>query len=194
MRCSTGCPTAVTVVRWAGAAFLAATACSPPGARCARPALCAPRRPQRTPLRRAADRVALTWLNPHVYLDTVVLLGSVAAAQGELRWRFGAGAAVGERRCGSPRSAPAPGCCARCSPGPAAWRVLDALIAVVMGVLAVGLACAADRRHRSSAARRRSRCRRSASLPTRRSAPAYATSAAPRSTRRASSSARAAGR
>jgi L-lysine exporter family protein LysE/ArgO len=35
---------------------------------------------------------ALTWLNPHVYLDTVVLIGSVAARFGEERFSFAAGA------------------------------------------------------------------------------------------------------
>ena len=32
--------------------------------------------------------ITLTWLNPHVYLDTVLLLGSIAAG----RWLFGVGA------------------------------------------------------------------------------------------------------
>ena len=36
--------------------------------------------------------LALTWLNPHVYLDTVVLLGALAAQHGPERWVFGAGA------------------------------------------------------------------------------------------------------
>ena len=35
-----------------------------------------------------------TWLNPHVYLDTVFLLGTVANAQGEGRWIFAVGAPV----------------------------------------------------------------------------------------------------
>ena len=35
--------------------------------------------------------LALTWLNPHVYLDTVVLLGSVSA-QYDDRVAFGVGA------------------------------------------------------------------------------------------------------
>ena len=37
---------------------------------------------------------ALTWLNPHVYLDTVVLLGAISA-QWAQPWVFGAGAMVG---------------------------------------------------------------------------------------------------
>ena len=37
--------------------------------------------------------MALTWLNPHVYLDTVLLIGSVAATHGPSgRWWFGVGA------------------------------------------------------------------------------------------------------
>ncbi|MET0768109.1 MAG: LysE family transporter, partial [Aeromicrobium sp.] len=42
-----------------------------------------------------ATVLALTWLNPHVYLDTLVLLGSVAATHGDERWWFGVGAIVG---------------------------------------------------------------------------------------------------
>ena len=84
-----------------------------------------------------ATTLALTWLNPHVYLDTVLLLGSVAASKGtELRWAFGIGACVG-----SVLWFTALGFGARLLRGvfarPAAWRVLDSLIAVVMVVMAV---------------------------------------------------------
>ncbi|MCC4909035.1 LysE/ArgO family amino acid transporter [Microbacterium sp. cx-59] len=82
--------------------------------------------------------LALTWLNPHVYLDTVFLLGSVAATQGDGRWWFASGAATasvvwffglayGARHLG------------RWLATPRAWRILDALIAVVMVAIAVGL-------------------------------------------------------
>ena len=36
--------------------------------------------------------LALTWLNPHVYLDTVVLLGTLANEHRDERWMFGIGA------------------------------------------------------------------------------------------------------
>ncbi len=36
--------------------------------------------------------LALTYLNPHVYLDTVLMLGNLANQQGALRWWFAAGA------------------------------------------------------------------------------------------------------
>ena len=80
--------------------------------------------------------LALTWLNPHVYLDTVLLLGSVAAGHGDGRWLFGVGAVLASAfwfcalGFGARRLA---GVFAR----PAAWRVLDALIAVTMAALGV---------------------------------------------------------
>src|SRR3954468_6838976 len=72
--------------------------------------------------------LALTWLNPHVYLDTVVLLGSMASTYGRHRWQFATGAGIGSvvwfaglgygARLLRPVFA-----------RPAAWRVLDAVIA-----------------------------------------------------------------
>jgi L-lysine exporter family protein LysE/ArgO len=41
-----------------------------------------------------AASLGFTWLNPAVYVDTLVLLGSVAAAHPDARWWFGAGAAT----------------------------------------------------------------------------------------------------
>jgi L-lysine exporter family protein LysE/ArgO len=83
--------------------------------------------------------LALTWLNPHVYLDTVLLLGSLAGTFGDRRWAFAAGAAVA-----SVAWFTALGFGARLLrpvfARPAAWRVLDAVIAGVMTALAVSLA------------------------------------------------------
>jgi L-lysine exporter family protein LysE/ArgO len=133
-------PAVVTVMRWAGAAVLAGY-----GALAARRALRSAGALQvetggRTPLLTTAlTAAALTWLNPHVYLDTVVLLGSVAATQGELRWYFGAGAAVGSVLWFSALGAGA----RLLRPAfarPGAWRLLDAGIALGMVALAVALA------------------------------------------------------
>ncbi|MCQ1580644.1 LysE/ArgO family amino acid transporter [Streptomyces parvus] len=75
--------------------------------------------------------LAMTWLNPHVYLDTVFLLGSVAADQGPLRWTFGLGAILASL-CWFVTL----GFGARLLSGvlarPSAWRVLDGLVAVMM--------------------------------------------------------------
>jgi L-lysine exporter family protein LysE/ArgO len=74
-----------------------------------------------------------------VYLDTVVLLGSIAQTHAELRWWFIGGAATG-----SVIWFCALGYGARLLrpvfTRPTAWRVLDALIALVMTTLAITLA------------------------------------------------------
>ncbi|MGW4645874.1 LysE/ArgO family amino acid transporter [Kitasatospora sp. NPDC004289] len=79
--------------------------------------------------------LALTWLNPHVYLDTVLLLGSLASDRGDLRWAFGTGAALASL-CWFAGL----GFGARLLSGalsrPKAWRVLDGLVAATM--LAMG--------------------------------------------------------
>ncbi|MEU9037329.1 LysE/ArgO family amino acid transporter [Streptomyces sp. NPDC048352] len=75
--------------------------------------------------------LAMTWLNPHVYLDTVLLVGSLAADRGDLRWAFGAGAGLASLIWFSTLGYGArllSGLLAR----PAAWRVLDGLVAATM--------------------------------------------------------------
>ncbi|MFD4025917.1 LysE/ArgO family amino acid transporter [Streptomyces sp. NPDC058576] len=86
--------------------------------------------------------LAMTWLNPHVYLDTVFLLGSVAADRGPLRWTFGLGAILASLCWFA-----ALGFGARLLSGvlarPSAWRVLDGLVAVMMIGLGTKLALGA---------------------------------------------------
>ncbi|MEV6956941.1 LysE/ArgO family amino acid transporter [Streptomyces sp. NPDC051183] len=75
--------------------------------------------------------LAMTWLNPHVYLDTVLLLGSLAADRGDLRWAFGIGAGLASLTWFSSL-----GYGARLLSGllsrPSAWRVLDGFVAATM--------------------------------------------------------------
>lgn len=82
---------------------------------------------------------AFTWLNPHVYLDTVVLMGTVGNGYGANRWWFALGAALA-----SAIWFTALGFGARLlGPlfrSPVAWRVLDVLIAITMFVIAVTIA------------------------------------------------------
>jgi L-lysine exporter family protein LysE/ArgO len=84
--------------------------------------------------------VVLTWLNPHVYLDTVLLLGSLAASHGPGgQWWFAVGAGLASvawflglgygARLLSPLLA-----------RPRAWQVLDVLIGLTMLTIAVSLA------------------------------------------------------
>jgi L-lysine exporter family protein LysE/ArgO len=133
-------PTVLAVARVAGAAFLLGYA-AVAARRALRPGAALTAEDGDAPTRAwpvVATCLALTWLNPHVYLDTVVLLGSVAGTHGAERWWFGAGAVVGSlvwftalgygARLLRPLFA-----------RPGAWRVLDGVIAVVMVLIAVGL-------------------------------------------------------
>ncbi|WP_460790792.1 LysE/ArgO family amino acid transporter [Microbacterium lacusdiani] len=83
--------------------------------------------------------LAITWLNPHAYLDTVFLVGSVSASYGDLRWAFGLGAILGSAIWFSFLTVAAR-FAARRLRSPRAWRILDGLIAVAMLALAAGLA------------------------------------------------------
>jgi L-lysine exporter family protein LysE/ArgO len=82
---------------------------------------------------------ALTFLNPHVYLDTVVLLGALANEHRDERWLFGVGAVTA-----SAVWFVSLGLGARQLAGlfakPLTWRILDGLIAVMMIGLGVSLA------------------------------------------------------
>jgi L-lysine exporter family protein LysE/ArgO len=142
----TAVPWLVEVVRWVGAGFLllyglfAARRAMRPS----RSAVAEEGRALLTPsiLSTALTCLALTFLNPHVYLDTVVLLGSVASTHGEARWAFGAGAGLGSILWFSALGFGAR-LLAPLFARPIAWRVLDAIIAVVMIGLALSLAVSA---------------------------------------------------
>lgn len=81
----------------------------------------------------------ITWLNPHVWLDTVVLIGSVAAQYPGRAVDFGAGAALASfvfffgLGYGARLLAPV---FAR----PRAWQVLDVGVGVIMWTIAASLA------------------------------------------------------
>jgi L-lysine exporter family protein LysE/ArgO len=75
--------------------------------------------------------LALTWLNPHVYLDTVFLLGSIAADRGPLRWTFGLGAVLASLIWFAALGFGAR-LLSRFLARPSAWRVLDGLVAATM--------------------------------------------------------------
>ena len=139
----------IDVVRWLGVAFLLWYAAGSlrrafrseslrtGGADAARS------EPRRTVVGRA---VALTWLNPHVYLDTVLLIGSIAATHGgssghtlDGRWWFAIGAILASLvwfsglGFGARVLAPV---FAR----PRSWQVLEGLIAATMILIALKLA------------------------------------------------------
>jgi L-lysine exporter family protein LysE/ArgO len=134
-------PWLVAVVRWAGAAFLIGY-----GVLAARRALVdrgAAANPLEGPVANTRRSVllaclAFTWLNPHVYLDTVFLLGSVASTHGEARWLFAFGAMTGSFAWFFALAYGARHL-SRWLSGPTAARVLDGFVAVVMLVIGASL-------------------------------------------------------
>lgn len=86
-----------------------------------------------------ATALALTYLNPHVYLDTVVMLGTLATQQDAGRWVFAAGAGTG-----SVAWFAALGFGARALSGPLGkprtWQVVDVLVGLTMLAVAARLA------------------------------------------------------
>ncbi len=135
-------PWIMTAVRIGGALFLgvygvlaARRALWPKGE-----ALAVDRAPDAVARRRSlaaavATCLAVTWLNPHVYLD-MAIVGTLANGHGDARWLFGAGMGAASvlwfTSLGFGARALAP-VFAR----PLAWRILDAAIALVMLTLAV---------------------------------------------------------
>lgn len=131
--------TLILVVTLGGAVFLGSYAALA-FRRAARPAAMVTGAGEGLSLKAAiATCLAFTFLNPHVYLDTVLLLGSLSAGfEGGERVAYGAGAMLASfvwffgLGYGARLLAPV---FAR----PAAWRVLDGLIGLVMTALALGL-------------------------------------------------------
>ncbi len=132
-------PDVVAVARYGGAAFLigygllAARRAANPGT--LTPADAAPARLAGV----LATCLALTFLNPHVYLDTVIVLGALANEHRDGRWLFGVGAVAasavwfttlsfGAKRLG------------RFFASARTWRILDGVIAVTMIALGTSLA------------------------------------------------------
>jgi len=125
-------PAAIVVIRYLGAAFLLTYGVFAL-VRVFRPkALVAAKAGGVTTKAAVLTIIALTWLNPHVYLDTLVFLGSVANQQGgAARWWWGGGAIAASflwftglgfgARLLRPFFA-----------RPSSWRVLDGIIAAVM--------------------------------------------------------------
>jgi L-lysine exporter family protein LysE/ArgO len=95
---------------------------------------------QTTSLKKAVLAVVgFTFLNPHVYLDTVILLGSISNQFADDRWIFGFGAMTASLVWFSAIGFGAHAA-SRFMSKPIFWRVLDSLIAVVMFSIAFYLA------------------------------------------------------
>ncbi|GAB4389781.1 LysE/ArgO family amino acid transporter [Albidovulum sp.] len=133
-------PGAVEALRWLGVAFLAWY-----GWRAFRSAwrggasLEAAGQAERRLPAVLAILAAITWANPHVWLDTVILIGSVAAQHGEARTAFAVGAVTASfvffLALGYGARVLAP-----LFRRPRAWQILDALVGTIMWTIAARLA------------------------------------------------------
>ncbi|MCV7175621.1 LysE/ArgO family amino acid transporter [Mycolicibacterium sphagni] len=131
-------PQAVTIAKIGGAAFLFVYGALA-ARRAVRPSSMAPTQDGSARLISVVlTCLAMTFLNPHVYLDTVVLLGTLANQYADSRWLFGIGAVTA-----SVVWFFSLGFAARRLAGlfatPLTWRILDGLIAVTMIALGISL-------------------------------------------------------
>jgi L-lysine exporter family protein LysE/ArgO len=132
-------PILLEIVRWGGVAFLLWYAWSAARRAMKPEVLVADEGSEGSLKRTILACLAITYLNPHVYLDTMVLMGSIGNAQGDpARWWFVAGGAIASiawffllgygaraltRFFATPRS----------------WQVLDWVVAGVMLVIGARL-------------------------------------------------------
>lgn len=133
-------PVVLEIVRWGGVVFLVWYAWSA-ARRAMKPEVLVAGEGSAGSLKRTVLAcLAITWLNPHVYLDTMVLMGSIGNAQGDPeRWWFVAGGVIASlgwffligygaraltRFFATPRS----------------WQILDGIVAVTMLAIAARLA------------------------------------------------------
>ena len=123
------------VLRWIGVTYLIGYAIVSLSRAARRTALLAPEVGPGSPRTVATATLAFTLLNPHVYIDTVLLLGSIGSQYGADRWLFALGASTGSiiwfLTLGYGAKAIAP-----LMSRPITWRVLDLLIGIVMLVVA----------------------------------------------------------
>lgn len=134
-----GLPWLLEVIRWFGVAYLSWFGIKSLRSALKTQTLDASGSQSGTVAKVVATVLGFTWLNPHVYLDTVILLGSIGNQFQTDKWWFATGAAIGSVLWFS-----AIGFGAKAASGlmskPVFWKVLDSLIAVVMFSIAIMLA------------------------------------------------------
>ncbi|MET9201635.1 LysE/ArgO family amino acid transporter [Gordonia sp. NPDC003585] len=81
-----------------------------------------------------ATALALTWLNPHVYLDTVLTMGAIASSHGNGKWAFAIGACAASFLWFTALGHGA-GRLSRVFSKSRSWKILDGVVAVVMLIM-----------------------------------------------------------
>jgi L-lysine exporter family protein LysE/ArgO len=131
-------PSALQILRWVGVVYLSLFALRSFW-RALRPEVLLPSESLK-PTRRAvvSTTLAFTFLNPHVYLDTVLLLGSIGNQYGHQRWLFALGASMSSLAWFSGLGYGAR-FASRLMSRSVTWRALDCVIGVVMLLIALRL-------------------------------------------------------
>lgn len=132
-------PTLLEVIRWFGVAYLSWFALRSFRSAFRSQALDTKGETTQSLGKAIATCLGFTFLNPHVYLDTVILLGSIANQFGQDRWIFAGGASVASFTWFAligfgARAA------SRFMSKPIFWRVLDSVIGLIMTAIAIMLA------------------------------------------------------
>lgn len=137
---TTALPWITVAMRWLGVAFLLVYGAMRFQAALTGGEALRPAEGGAVPLARVvATAMLLTWANPHVYLDTMVLLGSISTQHVPFEWGFGVGAAVSSltffAALGYGARALAP-----LFANPRAWVVLEVVVGLTMWTIAGTLA------------------------------------------------------
>ncbi len=131
-------PWMLEVLRWGGVAYLVVFAAS--SLRSALRSREGLEASDAVPARSAAlTTLAVTLLNPHVYLDTLVMLGAVTHSFGDNRWLAASGAMAASLAWFSLVGLGARAL-SHVLDRPTTWRIIDVLVAVVMVAVAIKLA------------------------------------------------------
>ena len=134
-----GLPWLLEVIRWFGVAYLTWFGIKSAINATKNQSLDAGRVESKSAGKVVATLLAMTFLNPHVYLDTVIFVGGVGNTFGENRWFFGFGAMLASlvwfTTIGYGARA-----ASRFMSKPLFWKVLDGIIAAIMFTLAITLA------------------------------------------------------
>jgi L-lysine exporter family protein LysE/ArgO len=134
-----GLPWLLEVIRWFGVAYLTWFGIKSVISATKSQTLDSSGVESKSPGKVIATVVTLSLLNPHVYLDTVIFVGGVGNTFGENRWYFAFGAMLASliwfTSIGYGAKA-----ASRFMSKPLFWKILDAVIALIMFSLAVTLA------------------------------------------------------
>lgn len=132
-------PQVLEYVRWFGVAYLTWFGIKSIRSAFSKESLTVNAKEEKSSIKVLLTVLTFTFLNPHVYLDTVILLGSIANQFSDHRWLFAIGASAASLAWFSTIGFGARAASKYMS-RPIFWKILDSLIAIVMFTIAITLA------------------------------------------------------